>query len=87
MLGVLRKNLIEGLTIVSIKELSTKYQIVFDYEGDTAKAELPKTCIPGCQDKVANQTIITAMSTIYFNRGDFIKAKEWLDKLTENNIN
>ena len=31
-------------------------------------------------NEVAYNTIITAMSTIYFNRGDFVKAKEWLNK-------
>lgn len=82
MLNVLKKRLIEGLNIVSVKETFTKYKIVFEYEGEKTTAELPKSCPPKCHNEVADNTIITAMSTIYFNRGDYAKAKEWLDKLT-----
>lgn len=82
MLDVLKEQVckIENFNIVKIKELSSKYTITFEYEGDTAKAELPKMCTPNCHNEVAHNTIITAMSTIYFNRGDFVKAKEWLNK-------
>lgn len=80
MLDVLKKRLIEGLKIASIKETNTKYHIVFEYEGERATADLPKTCAPGCQDAVADNTIKTAMSYIYFKRGDYEKAKEWLYK-------
>ena len=81
MLGVLKKRLPEGMKIVSVKETFAKYKIVFEYEGERATAELPKSCVPRYHNKVADNTIITAMSTIYFNRGDLVKAKEWLDKL------
>lgn len=82
MLDILKERLIEGLSIKSVKETNTKYSIRFEYEGDEAKAELSKSCAPGCQNDVADNCIITAMSTIYVNRGDYAKAKEWLDKLT-----
>lgn len=82
MLDILKARLIEGLNIKSVKENNTKYIIRFEYEGDETKAELSKSCVPGCQNDVADNCIITAMSTIYFNRGDYAKAKEWLDKLT-----
>ena len=36
--------------------------------------------MPGCEHTIAFDTIKTAMSTIYFNRQDYIKCKEWLDK-------
>lgn len=81
MLNVLKKRLVDGLKIVSVKETFTKYKIVFEYEGEKATAELPKACPPKQHNKVADSTIITAMSTIYFNRGDYAKAREWLDKL------
>ncbi len=80
MLDVLKKRLIDGLTIVSVKETFTKYKIVFEYEGERASAELPKSCPPKCHNEVADYTIKTAMTTIYFNRGDYVKAKEWLHK-------
>lgn len=81
MLDVLKKRLIDGLKIVSAKERSNKYCIEFEYDGDRAKAELQKCCMPNCENEVVDNCIITAMSTIYFNRGDFQKSKEWLDKL------
>lgn len=81
MLEILKERLIDGLKIKSVKETNTKYSIVFEYENDTAKADLPKSCAPNCEDKVADNSIITAMSTIYFNRGDFVNAKKWLDKI------
>ncbi len=81
MLDILKERLIEGLQIRTIKENNTKYIIQFEYEGHKAKAELPKTCTPGCQNDVADNTIITAMSTIYLNRGDYAKASEWLNKI------
>lgn len=81
MLDILKERLIDGLSIKSVKETNTKYTICFEYEGEKAKADLPKSCTPNCQNEVADNSIITAMSTIYFNRGDFVKAKEWLDKL------
>lgn len=81
MLDILKERLIEGLSIKSVKETNAKYTIRFEFEGDEAKADLSKSCPPGCHNEVADTTIITAMSTIYCNRGDYAKAKEWLDKL------
>ena len=80
MLDILRERLIDGLTITSVKETHTKYMIKFAYEGEEATADLPKSCSPGYHERVADKTVITAMSTIYFNRGDYTKAKEWLHK-------
>lgn len=80
MLEVLKKRLPEGLSIVSVKETHAKYIIVFEYEGERATAELPKSCAPNCHNEVADNTVKTAMSTIYFNRGDYATAKEWLYK-------
>ena len=83
MLDVLKDRLIDGLKIVTVKETGNKYRMEFEYDGDRAKADLPKTCSPNCENEVAEYTIITAMSTIYINRNDLQKAKEWLDKLTK----
>ena len=81
MLDILKGRLIDGLEIVKVKETNTKYTITFAFDGDKASAELPKSCSPTAHNEVADNTIITAMSSIYFNRGDYAKAKEWLDKI------
>ena len=83
MVDILKKRLVDGLNITSFKETNTKFTILFEYQGDKAKADLPKSCAPGCHNEVVDNTIITAMSTIYFNRGDYQSAKEWLDKLVK----
>ncbi len=80
MLDILKERLIDGLSIKTVKETGSKYKLIFLFEGEEASAELPKTCTPGCHNSVADHTIITAMSTIYFNRGDYVSAKAWLDK-------
>lgn len=81
MLNILKERLIDGLKIVSVKEQHSKYKIEFDFEGDRAKAELPKSCAPGYHNEIVDHTIITAMSTIYMNRGDYEMARAWLNKL------
>jgi hypothetical protein len=81
MLDVLKGRLVDNLEIVKVKETNSKYTITFRFGGDEAKAELPKSCSPGNHGAVADASIITAMSSIYFKRGDYAKAKEWLDKL------
>lgn len=86
MLDVLKERLVEGLSVTKVKETNTKYTISFEYEGDVTKADLPKLCAPGCQNKVADSSIVTAMSTIYFNRGDYQTAKWWLDKLINKEV-
>ena len=81
MLDVLKELLPEELSIKSVKEYSSKYKIVFEFENEQASAELRKSCIPGTEHNVAYDTIKTAMSTIYFNRGDYINCKKWLDRV------
>ena len=78
MLDVLKNRLPEGLSIVSVKENNSKYRIQFAFEGETGMADLPKSCAPGCQNEVADNTVKTVMSYIYMMRGDYAKAKEWL---------
>lgn len=80
MLDVLNELLPEGLSISSVKEYSSKYKIVFEFENDKTTADLRKTCVPGCEHTEAFDTIKTAMSTIYFNRQDYVSCKQWLDK-------
>lgn len=80
MLDVLKNRLIDGLKIVSIKEMRTKYEIEFDYEGDKGTIDLPKRCTFGCQNKVADHAIKTFMLTVYIARYEYAKAKERLNK-------
>jgi lipopolysaccharide biosynthesis protein len=80
MLNCLEENLIDGLKIASVKETNTKYKITFEFENEKTTADLFKTCSPNCEKQHCFNTIKTAMSTIFFNRGDFQKAKAWLDK-------
>ena len=75
------KNNLEKLLDILLAVCYNIYTIRFEFEGDEAKADLPKSCAPGCHNEVADATIITAMSTIYCNRGDYVQAKQWLDKL------
>lgn len=58
--------MVPGLSISSVKETNSKYAIMFSFEGDSVKADLPKSCAPGCHNEVADNTINTAMSTLYF---------------------
>ena len=80
MLDVLKEVLPEELNIKSVKEYGSKYKIVFEFENEQASAELSKSCMPGTEHALAYDTIKTAMSTIYFNRGDYINCKKWLDR-------
>ena len=81
MLDILKGRLIDGLEIVRAKETNNKYVITFRFDGDEGRADLAKSCAPGAHNAVADNAIITAISGIYFDRGDFAKAKEWLDKI------
>ena len=83
MLDYLKEQLIDGLSIKKAKETNTKYKICFEYEGEETEAELPKSCSPGYHRDVCDNTIITAMSSLYFRKGDFQNAKLWLDKITQ----
>lgn len=87
MLDIFKERLIEGLFITKVKEYHNKYVIECSFEGDKTNIDLWKTCQPGCEEIVCDRAVITAISTIYFNKGNFIKAKEWLDKLTEGSEN
>lgn len=80
MLEVLKGRLPDGLTIVSTKEMNSKYRIEFEYEGTRGTAELPKSCAPDCHNDVADYAIKTVMSEILMKKGDYIEAKSWLRK-------
>ena len=81
MLNTLKERLPEGLEIKKVKEKPSKYEITFLIDGRDIKEELPKTCTPGCQNRVADHTIFNAMAKNAICNGDMETAKMWLDKL------
>ena len=81
MLDILKSRLPEGLTIVGQKELSSKYRIEFEYEGTKTTADLSKTCAPGYHERNVDATVVTAMTAIFMDKGDYTRAKEWMGKL------
>jgi hypothetical protein len=81
MLNTLKERLPDGMEIKKVKEKSSKYEIIFLIDGKDIKSELPKTCTPGMQNRVADHTIINAMVINAMHNGDMETAKKWLDKL------
>ena len=79
MLDILDKRLPDGLTIVEAKEKPSKFLIKFGYNGDTASAELVKTCAPGKENIVCDTTIQVAMTALMLDKGDLEGAKYWKD--------
>ena len=81
MLDILKERLPEGLEIIKVKENYNKYILSFKFEDQIVnKIELQKTCGYGYHNYNCDFTIKTAMSSIYLNKGNILKAKEWLDK-------
>ena len=81
MLNTLKARLPEGLGIKQVKEKQSKYEITFLIGGSTINQELPKTCTPGCQSRVADMTIFNVMARNAMDNGDMKTAKMWLDKI------
>lgn len=81
MLNTLKERLPDGMEIKKVKEKPSKYEITFLIDGKDIKSELPKTCTPSMQNRVADHTIINAMAMNALKKGDMETAKKWLDKL------
>ena len=79
MIKILKRELMNGMSITSEKELSNKWKITISYDEMKASVDLPKTCIPGAERELCRKTIDTAMSTMYINAGNLPEAKKWLD--------
>ena len=82
MLNTLKERLLDGMEIKKVKEKPSKYEITFIIGGKDITGELPKTCSPGCQNKVADQTIFNAKAKNAIILGNFEEGKMWLDKIT-----
>ena len=81
MLNTLKERLLDGMEIKKVKEKPSKYEITFLVEGAEYKSELPKTCAPGAQNKVADHTMFNVMCAVALKRGDVESAKMWLNKI------
>ena len=81
MLNTLKERLLDGMEIKKVKEKPSKYEITFLVDGKERKGELPKTCAPGAQNIIADQTMFCVMCAIEFDRGNLEEAKSWLDKI------
>ena len=81
MLTVLKERLLDGMEIVKAKEKLSKYEITFLIKGVEVKTEIPKTCTPGMQNRVVDQSIFGAMAESAFKHGDIEEAGKWLDKI------
>lgn len=83
MLNVLKERLLDGMEIVKVKEKPSKYEITFFISGGEIKEELPKTCTPGMQNRVADHTMFNAMCKAEIEKVNFQAAKGWLDRIME----
>ena len=81
MLEILKNRLPEGLEIKKVREKPSKYEIAFLNGGKEYNGALPKTCAPGCQDRVADHTICIIMCTAEMDKGNIRAAGAWLDKI------
>lgn len=82
MLNTLKERMPKGLEIKKVKEKRSKYEITFLIDGQDITGELPKTCAPGFQNRVADLTIFNVMAWNEMNNGRIKEAKMWLDKIT-----
>lgn len=83
MLDVMMSRLPSGLKVVKVKDMPSKYKIIFSYHNLKTTGYLPKACTPGYQDRVSDRTIFNAMTAFALERGDLKEAKKWLDKTLE----
>ena len=83
MLDILKKRLPEGLEIIKVKDKASasQMQIWFSYKGVEKAGWLYKTCAPGCENKICDQTIASAMLGVALKLKDLSMADYWTDKL------
>ena len=82
MLNTLKERLLDGMEIKKVKEKPSKYEITFLIDDNEISSELPKTCIPGGQDRVVDWTIFNVMCQVALKKGDLEAAKLWLNRIT-----
>lgn len=83
MLDILKERLPEGLEVVKVKDKASasQIQITFSYKGLESISWLYKTCAPGCENKLCDQTISSAMLGFALKSRDLQMADYWQDKM------
>ena len=83
MLDILKKRLPEGLEIVKVKDKASasQIQIWFSYKGIEKVSWLYKTCAPGYEKKICDQTIASTMLGVALDLKDLSMADYWKDKM------
>lgn len=83
MLNTLKERLLDGMQIKKVKGKPSKYEITFLVDGVEFKSELPKTCCPGMQDRVADHTMFNVMCAVAMKKGDIEAAGMWLKRIAD----
>ena len=81
MLNKFKNHLPEGVVLSSAKRQnnSKKYNITIEFEGVSGQCEVPIQVTPGMEEQVCNSALNTAMSTIWFQKGNVQEAQRWLE--------
>lgn len=80
------KELPVELTIKTVKESYGKWKLTVKLGDDETTVELRKTCSPGEERNYCWQVAATAISTVFFYREDYKRAKLWLDAMSDRSI-
>ena len=83
MLKTLKSRVLDRMEILNINQKRSKYEITFLIGGREIIEDLPKTCAPGCQNYIVDQSILNAMCKSEIHNRNFQAAKAWLDKISE----
>lgn len=83
MLDILNERLPDGVEVIKVKSRANASQIEvwFAYRGMEGKTWLPKTCAPGCENKICDQNIATAMLGFALKLENIEMAEYWRDKM------
>lgn len=80
------KELPVELTLKAAKESNAKWKLTVTMGDDETTVELRKTCAPGEERNYCWQVAATAISTVYFYREDYKRAKLWMDAMSDRDI-
>lgn len=83
MLDILKERLPEGLEVVKVKDKASasQIQITFSYKGMESVNWIHKTCAPGCENRLCDQTIASTMLGYALDQKDLQMAEFWRDKM------
>lgn len=83
MLDILKERLPEGLEVIKVKDKASasQFELWFAYRGMEEKNWLHKTCAPGYENKLCDQTIASTMMGFALELRDIEMAEYWRDKM------